>query len=149
MQLSSTAFTHGSPIPADYTCQGSGLFPSLHIENALPGTQSLALIMHDPDSAKGDFVHWLVWNIDPAVNELRTIDDLPADCCQGLNDFGVIGYGAPCPSAGTHRYVFDLYALSVRLDHVTQGAKRSALERAMQKHIISRTQLMGTVTARR
>lgn len=147
MQLISVAFTHGSSIPAEFTCKGSGLFPPLHIENALPGTQSLALIVHDPDAPNGDFVHWIIWNIDPSVNELRVAEDLPADCRQGTNDFGVIGYGAPCPSYGTHHYIFDLYALNIRLDHVPEGASRATLERAMQKHVIARTQLMGTVTA--
>lgn len=147
MQLISVAFAHGTTLPAEFTCKGSGLFPPLHIENALPGTQSLALIMHDPDAPSGDFAHWLVWNIDPSVNDLHASDNLPVDSRQGTNDFGLIGYGAPCPQQGVHHYVFDLYALNIRLDHVPEGAKRATLERAMQKHVISRTQLVGTVSA--
>lgn len=92
-------------------------------------------------------MHWLIWNIDRSVNELRADVSLPSECRQGTNSFGIVGYGAPSPRIGTHRYMFDLYALNIRLDHIPEGANRATLERAMQKHVIARTQLTGTVTA--
>jgi Raf kinase inhibitor-like YbhB/YbcL family protein len=101
--------------------------------------------MHYPDALQGDIVHWLVWNIDPAVNELHADTNLPAGACQGTNDFGKIGYSSPQPLQGVRRYIFDLYGLDIRLDHVPEGANRATLERAMQKHVVSRTQLVGMV----
>ena len=35
--------------------------------------------------------------------------EVPGD--QGLNDFGKIAYGGPCPPSGMHRYYFNVYAV--------------------------------------
>ena len=57
--ISSIAFEHGGVIPVQYTCEGSGVNPPLHIKNIPHGTQSLAIIAEDPDTSKGVFDHWL------------------------------------------------------------------------------------------
>jgi len=63
---------------------------------------------------------------------------------QGRNSFGKVGYGGPCPPAGqTHRYFFRLYALDTKLD-LAAGAQRSALDSAMQGHVLAQSEYMGT-----
>jgi phosphatidylethanolamine-binding protein (PEBP) family uncharacterized protein len=37
----------------------------LHIGSIPPGTESLAIIIEDPDAPSGVFDHWVVWNIPP------------------------------------------------------------------------------------
>jgi Raf kinase inhibitor-like YbhB/YbcL family protein len=66
-----------------------------------------ALIMDDPD-ARG-FVHWVVVGIPGSASSMG--ETLPAGARAGMTDFGVTGYGGPCPPSGSHRYVTTLYAL--------------------------------------
>jgi Raf kinase inhibitor-like YbhB/YbcL family protein len=145
MQLTSRLFTNQTPIPADYTCKGSSLSPSLQIEGTPPDTRSLVFVMHDPDAPAGDFTHWVVWGIPPETGEIPE-DSLPAGSVQGVNDFGAVGYGAPCPPSGTHRYVFELYALDIVLT-LPQGSPRKAVEAALDGHIITQAQLVGLCSA--
>jgi hypothetical protein len=145
VQLTSSIFTHQTSIPADYTCKGRNVSPSLRIEDTPPGTQSLVLIMHDPDAPDGDFTHWMVWNIPPVTAEVPE-STAPAGAVEGATSFGTTSYGGPCPPSGTHRYIFDLYALDITLS-LPEGAQRHELEAAMQSHIVDQTQLVGLVSA--
>jgi len=62
---------------------------------------------------------------------------------QGVNDFGKLGYGGPCPPPGkAHRYFFKIYALDKRLD-LKAGATKSDLERAMNGHVLAKAEVMG------
>jgi Raf kinase inhibitor-like YbhB/YbcL family protein len=73
-----------------------------------------------------------------------TSNVLPDGARQGLNDFGRIGYGGPCPPRGKkNRYFFKLYALDRLLD-LKPGATKKDVERAMKTHSLAQGQLMGT-----
>jgi Raf kinase inhibitor-like YbhB/YbcL family protein len=141
-QLSSSAFVNGEAIPDQYTCNGQGACPLLFIQNVPDKTISLALIMHDPDAPRGDYLHWCSWNIDPRIRTLRS-PALPEGVVQGMNSSGTIGYVPPCPPSGTHRYIFDLYALDIMID-LPEGATRRQLMQAMMGHEIDMTTLIGT-----
>lgn len=144
-QLSSSAFIDGSEIPQKYTCKGPNISPPLEVHGVPEGAASLALIMHDPDAPNGDFLHWTIWNLQPGITTIGE-NAVPAGVLQGVTDFGKIGYGGPCPPAGTHRYEFEFYALGTELD-VRQGATRQELQEAMSDHIIAQTKLTGTASA--
>ncbi len=141
MKLTSTAFQHQQRIPAKYTCDGQDINPPLHIAEAPPAAQSLALIMDDPDAPRGTWVHWLVWNMDPKTSEIPE-KSVPAGAAQGMTDFHRPSYGGPCPPSGTHRYFFKLYALDTKLN-LPAKTDKNALEKAMEKHILARTELVG------
>src|SRR5882762_7278635 len=49
LQITSSAFTEGQPIPAKYTCQGKDVSPPLQWSGVPPAAKSLALICDDPD----------------------------------------------------------------------------------------------------
>ncbi len=70
MDITSTAFGPGRPIPGEFTCDGAGLSPPLAFTDVPSGSRSLALIMDDPDAPMGLWVHWLVWNIPPGTSGL-------------------------------------------------------------------------------
>lgn len=146
--LKSTAFPNGGAIPKKYTCDGADLSPALSWDDAPAGTESLALIVDDPDAPMGTWTHWLIWNI-PAKATLLPEDTpkmnlLDNGARQGGNDFKRIGYGGPCPPSGKpHRYFFKLYALDARLD-LKAGAGRNELQRAMDRHVLSQAEWMGT-----
>ncbi|MBI3624398.1 YbhB/YbcL family Raf kinase inhibitor-like protein [Candidatus Saccharibacteria bacterium] len=141
LRLSSSAFKDGASIPVKYTCKGDNVSPAFRIDGVPEKTLSLALIMHDPDAPSGDFLHWTVWNINPATSQI-TENSLPAGAVQGLTDFGQASYGGPCPPSGTHHYHFDLYTLDTQLG-LKSGATVAELRQHMQNHILVKTTLIG------
>jgi Raf kinase inhibitor-like YbhB/YbcL family protein len=143
--LTSSAFADGTAIPAKYTCKGENMSPPLSIGQPPEKTASLALILHDPDAPSGDFLHWTVWNISPGVNTIAE-NSVPADALTGMNGFGKIAYGGPCPPSGTHRYEFDLYALDTKVN-LLAGASRSELLDAMKDQVLAQTKLTGLFSA--
>jgi Raf kinase inhibitor-like YbhB/YbcL family protein len=146
LKLTSSAFTEGALIPREYTCDGKDLSPPLSWSGVPSNTRALALIVDDPDAPAGTWVHWVLFNIPAGTRELPPA--VPAHkvladgAGQGKNDFGKIGYGGPCPPSGTHRYFFKLYALDNELK-LEPGATKSALVKAMERHILANGQLIG------
>lgn len=138
IMITSNAFENGGKIPAKYTCDGQNVNPPFEFEDIPHGTQSLVLIIGDPDSPSGDFVHWVVWNIMPGsgINE----NSVPG--VVGKNSYGKISYNGPCPSSGTHGYLFRVLALDTELE-LESGSKIDELEDAMKGHVLSEGQLIG------
>ena len=145
-KITSPAFEDGGLIPAKYTCDGADMSPPLQWDAAPEGTRSIALICDDPDAPMGTWVHWVLFNLPAETKELT--ENIPADetlpngAKQGTSDFGRIGYGGPCPSSGTHRYFFKIYALDTEID-LAAGAGKSQLLKAMKEHILGQGQLIG------
>lgn len=140
-KLSSSAFENNGTIPAKYTCDAANTNPQLRIENVPAGAKTLALIMDDPDTAHGTWVHWVVWNIDSKTKEIRE-NSVPQGAKQGINDHRRNAYNGPCPPSGTHRYFFKMYALDTVLQ-LDAKSRKSDLENAMKGHVLGETQLMG------
>src|SRR3989338_10824520 len=115
MNITSSAFKEGESMPAIYTCEGRNINPPLRFGNVPSTAVSLALIVDDPDAPMGTWVHWTMWNIDPAITEIGE-NSVPAGAVQGLTSSNKNAYGGPCPPSGTHRYFFKLYALDTLLD---------------------------------
>lgn len=149
MRLTSEAFEDGGTIPRRYTCDDEDVSPALEWEGAPEGTVSFALVVHDPDAPRGDWVHWVIYDI-PAhfdglpeeIGPARRLDNL-GEAAQGKNDFGRIGWGGPCPPPGKpHRYVFTLSALGARLG-LEPGANREKVEEAARNHALAKATLTG------
>ena len=170
-QIVSPNFTEIRPrvrIPPKHTCVEGDASPPLSWSGAPPGTVSLALIADDPENEAGLWVHWVLYNIPPDVNELpegvpTTTDVLPDGTIQGVNDFKRTGYGGPCPplrisseptlvQAGVdpklsstkkpHKYYFRLYALDTDIG-LAAGATKDELLDAMDGHILAEAQTVG------
>ena len=145
MQLSSTRFTDGGPIPPDYTCDGHDVSPPLAWSDVPPATKGFTLIVDNPDAPKGVFVHWLVYNLPGStrgLSEAVTHESLPGGAAEGTNDQGRVGYAGPCPPKGLHHYHFKLYALDGPLTGLTNPSKAD-LERAMATHVLAQAELVG------
>lgn len=140
MKLTSPAFENNQSIPVKYTCDGEDLSPPLKIAEVPAEAKSLVLIVDDPDAPVGDWVHWTVLNIPPQTAEIA--EGKAPEGLEGKTDFGTPGYGGPCPPGGTHRYFFKLYALDTKLN-LPASAKKADIEKAMEDHIITRTELVG------
>jgi Raf kinase inhibitor-like YbhB/YbcL family protein len=151
LKITSRAFAHQTAIPSTYTCEDRNVSPPLSWEGAPAGTQSLALIVDDPDAPdpaapKMTWVHWVLYNLPPSstgLPEAVSSAQLPAATLEGQNDWNRTGYGGPCPPIGRHRYFHKLYALDCVLRDLGHPTK-AALEAAMQGHILAQTELVGT-----
>src|SRR3989344_4823566 len=141
MTITSPSFAEGEFIPSKFTCDGENINPRLDIGGVPSQAQSLVLIVDDPDSPSGNWLHWSVWNIDPKIKFIEE-GKMPPGASEGVTDFRSVGYGGPCPGQGTHRYQFTIYALDNVLD-LPNGAKRDELEAAMAGYIIEQAKLVG------
>ncbi len=144
--ITSTEFQDGGILIRKYTCDDKDISPPLEWEAIPSGTKSFTLICDDPDAPSKTWVHWVLFNI--PSNE-RTLDErippeneLPNGSIQGINDFGKIGYGGPCPPPGdAHRYIFKLYALDTLLE-LKSGATKAEVEEAIKGHILGESKIM-------
>lgn len=150
-KLHSAAFTAGAAIPRMYSCEGDGTSPPLAWTDPPEGTQTLALVVDDPDAPGEAFVHWVLFNLPPDRRGLPEALDVSAHFgegtppVQGVNNFGDLGYGPPCPPPGDdpHHYSFRLYALDAPLD-LGEGVTKRQLTQTMDGHILAEADLMGT-----
>jgi Raf kinase inhibitor-like YbhB/YbcL family protein len=103
-----------------FGCTGKNQSPQLSWANAPEGTKSFAITMYDPNAPTGSgWWHWIVFNIPKDVNELATnagnltLNLAPKGATQSITDYGVAGYGGPCPpeNHGLHQYIITVYAL--------------------------------------
>ena len=141
LRITSPAFENNGTIPPKYGCDGSNVNPPVQIANLPPGTKSLALVFDDQDAPRGSYVHWILWNIDPAEKEIQE-NSLPRGAVQGRNDFKKNSYGGPCPPTRPHKYALKVYALDTLLELNPQSGKAD-LEKAMEGRILARGQLVG------
>lgn len=146
-ELTSSAIRAHEDLPTRFSCDGAHVSPPLTWSGAPQNTATFALVVDDPDAPHGVFTHWLIFNIpadlDHLAEHLPPAPQLPSGAIQGRNDFGGVGYGAPCPPRGeAHRYRFTLYALDAPL-HLRADATRQQVLQAMQAHVLAQAQLVA------
>jgi Raf kinase inhibitor-like YbhB/YbcL family protein len=146
-KLRSPAFPPGGKIPVQYTCDGPDVSPSLRWSEPPPNAKEFALIVDTPAAPIGAWTHWVLYGMPATLAELP--EGVPRQEAvsrigtQGLNDFGRVGYGGPCPPRGpAHRYFFKLYALDTELTYPTRKTKVEILT-AIKGHTLGRAELMG------
>lgn len=151
LSLTSSAFQHQGEIPSRFTCEGDDVSPALSWSGVPREARSLALLVDDPDAPdpkapRMTWVHWVLYNLPVAATGLPegvSSRDLPEGTREGTNDWKRTGYGGPCPPVGRHRYFFKLYALDTELPDLKSPTK-ARLEEAMEGHVLSRAELVGT-----
>lgn len=147
LSLTSPAFNDGETIPFQYTCDGQNVSVPLHIEGVPEGTESLVLLMDDPDipqsvkEARGieKFDHWALYNIPANTVDIGEDERIGA---LGLNSLGQASYRGPCPPDREHRYFFRLYAVRGTLNFVT-APTLTDIEGAAAGMMIEHATLMG------
>src|SRR3712207_3217784 len=71
IDLTSPAFADGGRLPPRFTADGEGVSPPLVWGPVPVGTESLALVVEDPDApATQPLVHAIVWGISPEDHRL-------------------------------------------------------------------------------
>ena len=145
LTISSPAFADKGRMAAKYSCDGEGVSPPLTFSNIPPRTQSLALIVEDPDIPEqfksqipsGVFDHWVMWDIAP---DSRGFAEGAGK--GGINAAGGQGFFPACPPDRAHRYFFKLFALDKKLTGVAIKSKADLLS-AMAGRIIQQAEMIG------
>ena len=139
LTVKSSAFKNNELIPSKYTCDGANINPDLSIENIPENTESLALIVDDPDAPNGTYIHWVMWDIPPK----KSIKENSQPGTEGKNSMRENKYFGPCPPSGTHHYHFKIYALDIKLSYLPSDTNAEELLNAMKEHVIASSELVG------
>jgi Raf kinase inhibitor-like YbhB/YbcL family protein len=145
LKISSPAFADKGRLPAKYSCDGEGVNPPLTFSNIPPKTQSLALIVEDPDIPEqfktqipsGVFDHWLIWDIAADSKGFAEGGEK-----RGINAAGAPGFFPACPPDKVHRYFFKLFALDKKLTGI-RIQNKADLQNAMAGHIVQQAEMIG------
>jgi Raf kinase inhibitor-like YbhB/YbcL family protein len=160
MTLTVSGFPDGGQIPVAFSqaapgaAPGEGTSPAIRWTNVPGGTQSLFLHMHDIDVARNkstdDQAHWVVWNI-PA-NATGLPEGVPRgsqlhDGSYQISATGPMYRGPGAAATGPlHHYVFELYALDIKLDVKPSGdafETRANVMKAIQGHVLGKAAYVG------
>lgn len=141
--ITSPAFGPGEAIPLPFTCDGEDVSPSLDVVGIPRGTESLVLIVDDPDAPLGTWDHWVEYDI-PVDSGSLEIDRASGPIgTQGVNSWNLTGYMGPCPpESEQHEYFFRVYALDRLLD-LPAGSESERVDKAMEGHVIDSVELVG------
>ena len=153
IELTSTAFAQGEPIPKKYTGEGDDVSPPIAWSGLPEEAKELVLICDDPDAPSAEpWVHWIIYKIPVGVTGLP--EGIPSNprlksppgTFQGKNSWPsgqTIGYRGPMPPRGDrpHRYYFTLYALEARLP-VEPGLSKNTLLQEIKDHVLAEGRLM-------
>jgi Raf kinase inhibitor-like YbhB/YbcL family protein len=147
MKLTSSAFDAHGAVPKKHTGEGEDVSPALSWSGAPDGTQSFAVVCHDPDAplVKGNnygFVHWTLYNLPASTTSL---EEGTSEGTAGKNDFDKSGYGGPMPPEGhgVHHYYFWVLALDTETSFDEGLTLYELLEKA-EPNLIGMNRLVGT-----
>jgi Raf kinase inhibitor-like YbhB/YbcL family protein len=155
MTLTSPDIAPGARIADEqvYTgCGGGNISPALSWSGAPQGTKSFALSVYDPDAPTGSgFWHWVVFNIPPDVTSLaKNAGDpkspaAPKGAVQSRTDWGVPGYGGPCPPKGDtpHHYHFRIFAVDTPKLEGNENTTAAVVGFQLHFHTLAQGELIG------
>jgi Raf kinase inhibitor-like YbhB/YbcL family protein len=137
--VKSPAFSNMGRIPEKYTADGANINPALILGKIPDKTQSLVLMVEDPNAPVDTWVHWLVWNILPSTK----INEGLVPGVEGLNAFRLHHYHGPCIAPDTRHFLFRVYALDTLLQ-LKQSSTKYEVMRAMKDHVLGYGELIGS-----
>lgn len=143
LKITSPQFPAGGRIPLHASAYGDNVSPALAWSAPPKGTQSLVLIMEDPDASPDKpFVHWVVYGM-PATARGMGEGTTPPGSGDGSNGTGQGGYRGPHPPPnGDHHYHFQLFALDSK-PVLRLGVNRDNLVEVMRGHVLAQGDLVG------
>jgi hypothetical protein len=135
-----------------FGCTGGNVSPALSWSGAPQGAKSFALSVYDPDAPTGSgFWHWVVFNIPPDVTSLPKdagslkAGTAPKGAVQSRTDFGVPGYGGPCPPQGDppHHYHFTIFAVDTPKLEGDENTSAAVVGFMLHFHTLAKAELVG------
>jgi Raf kinase inhibitor-like YbhB/YbcL family protein len=145
LQVTSTAFADGRPIPQKYSCHAENVSPPLAWAGVPTGTREVALVVDDPDAPNGTYTHWILFGLAPSTTSLEE-GVVPAGAKQAKNSSGDAAYAGPCPPSGTHHYRFTVYAFDEPLS-LAGGADTDTALSSIGDNAVAQGRLTGTFAA--
>ena len=143
MVLSSSAFEDAQEIPQKHGKKIENLSPQLSWKDAPSETKSFALSVVDRHPLAGNYVHWLVVDMDAGVTSLK---EAASGAAMPPGSREVKPYAGPFPPSGTHDYEFTLYALRTgRLD-LPEKVSSEAFTKAVEANALATANLVGKFT---
>jgi Raf kinase inhibitor-like YbhB/YbcL family protein len=147
----SSAFGAEMPIPVKYTADGSGLSPPLEWSNAPEEARSIVVIAEDADSPTPQpLVHAIIVNLeaeDTHIPEgaLNSPDHQGVGLPAGRNSYLMQTWlpPDPPPGHGTHRYVFQVFALRSGTDFSATPGRHEVID-AIANRAVAGGYLIGT-----
>lgn len=147
----SSAFQAGTPIPVKYTADGSGLSPPLEWSNAPENAHSMVVIVEDADSPTPQpLVHAIIVNLeaeDTHIPEgaLNSPDHQGVGLQAGRNSYLMQAWlpPDPPPGHGTHRYVFQVFALRCGANFSASPGRHEVID-AIANRAVAGGYLIGT-----
>jgi Raf kinase inhibitor-like YbhB/YbcL family protein len=141
LALESSVFEYSHAIPSRYTCDGDDVSPPLRWANVPEEARSLALLVDDPDAPRGVFTHWVARGLDGGTGGL----------CEGEAAHGAgrndsersATEGRAHRGARAAALRLSLYALDRDLQ-LDPGAGKPELEQAIEGHVLTAAELVGT-----
>lgn len=145
LTVTSKAFGSKGAIPIDYSCDGSNKSPPLTWSAPPEKTQSIAIVVEDPDAPGGVYTHWILYDIPPSTLSLAEgFDPVSVNARLGTNDARNVGYDGPCPPRREiHQYVFRVFAVDKMLN-LREGISHDQLYDALHGHLLAEGFLVGT-----
>ncbi len=148
LSITATDFDDGAGMPDYVGYVNENENPELEIDDVPEGTESLVLVLDDPDAQPVvgfTFDHWLVWDIDPDVGTIpRGWEPADGEATVGYNDFVENDYSGPSPPDEAHGYRFKLLALDSELG-LGPEARKAVVDMtvAMEAEVLAATQIVG------
>ena len=147
IQLMSPAFAGGAQMPPRFTADEEGVSPPLVWGSVSKLTQSLMLIVEDPDAPMPEpILHAVISGIPAAVENISEGDMKPGRAPGAIshNSFAGEGWLPPDPPTGhgVHDYVFQLFALDA-VPTLDAKASRGDIVDALTGHVIGLGILVG------
>jgi Raf kinase inhibitor-like YbhB/YbcL family protein len=147
----SSAFGAEMPIPVKYTADGSGLSPPLEWSNAPEEARSILVIVEDADSPTPQpLVHAIIVNLeaeDTHIPEgaLNSPDHQGVGLQAGRNSYLMQTWlpPDPPPGHGTHRYVFQVFALRSGTEFSATPGRHEVID-AIENRAVGGGYLIGT-----
>jgi len=129
--LQSPDVAQSGALPAKFTCDGKGSWPTLRWQGVPAGTSELVILAMNVQPVQGKlFFGWALAGIDPSLEGIGS-GTLPKGAVQGKNSYGKAGYEICPPPGQAETYIFALYALPKALSP-SQGFDPAALRSQAQ-----------------
>ena len=152
MQISSSAFRDGKPIPSKYAYQGvvggKNISIPLSWGSSPPDAKSFALSIVDPHPVARNWVHWIVINIPKEVSSLSegaSCKSMPEGSKEFYNSYGTLGYGGPQPpkGSGPHPYEVTVYALNTDQVDLPANTTLATFLKIIEGNVLASTKTTG------
>jgi Raf kinase inhibitor-like YbhB/YbcL family protein len=144
IEVTSPAFGYNEPIPPQYTADGEGLSPPFEWRCVPMNAEAVVVLVEDADSPTSrPQVHAIMWDL-PGTDASLPEGALQDKRCAANDALAATWLPPdPPPGHGTHRYVFQVFALD-DVPRFESRPGRTALLDKIKGHVIAKGLLIGT-----